>query len=163
MFLATGVVNIVNTAGGVLQGYVTNPGNTGGSAAGGRQGSTYYMLDGQNAMDGENLLAAPFPNADATQEFQVLINNFQAQYGFSPAAAVSVITKSRTNAWHGDGFEFLRNYDLDATNFFTHTRDTLKRNQFGGSVGGPIRRDKLFIFGNYQRTNENLVQVGAHY
>lgn len=162
VFLSPGVVNISNTSAGVNQGYVTNPNDTGGSAGGGRQGSTYYMLDGQNSMDNENLLAAPFPNADATQEFQVLLNNFQAQYGFTPAAVVSVVTKSGTNAWHGDGFEFLRNYDLDARNFFTHTRDALKRNQFGGSIGGPIVKDKLFIFGDYQRTTENTAQVGSH-
>jgi len=85
-------------------------------------------------MDSGHFLGNPFPNPDATEEFRVLGNNFSAQYGFAPAAVVSVVTKSGTNRWHGDGFEFLRNYDLDAANFFSHEPDTIKRNQFGGDI-----------------------------
>jgi hypothetical protein len=161
VLLSPGVINTLSTGAGVNQGYVANPNDTGASAAGGRQGTTYYMLDGANSMDAENLLAAPFPNPDATQEFQVMTNNFQAQYGFAPGAVVSVVTKSGTNAWHGDAFEFLRNYDLDSSDFFTHTTPLLKQNQFGGSLGGPIIHDKLFIFGNYQSTRQNTTEVGT--
>jgi hypothetical protein len=161
VLLSPGMIDVLSTGAGVNQGNVANPNDTGASASGGRQGSTYYMLDGSNSMDGENLLAAPFPNADATQEFQVLQNNFQAQYGFAPGAVVSIVTKSGTNQWHGDVFEFLRNSALDATNFFTHAPDGLRRNQFGGSLGGPIKRDKLFVFGNYQRTQEHIAQTGG--
>jgi hypothetical protein len=163
VFLSPGVSNILMASNaGVNQTYADgNPEASGASAAGGREGSTYYMLDGLNSMDAATLLAAPMPNPDATQEFQVIQNNFQPQYGFTPGAVVSIVTKSGTNTWHGDGFEFLRNYDLDATNPFTHTRDSLRRNQYGGSAGGPIIKDKLFIFGNFQRTNINTVQVGS--
>ena len=97
-------------------------------------------------------LAAPFPNADATQEFRVITENFDAQYGFSPNAVVSIQTKSGSNAFHGGAFEFIRNNDLNAANYFSHQVDPLKRNQFGGYVGGPIRKDKLFFFANYQAT-----------
>jgi hypothetical protein len=110
-------------------------------------------------MDNYHLLAAPFPNSDATQEFRVLGNNFEAQYGFAPGAVVSIVTKSGTNEWHGNAFEFLRNGVLNARDFFQPVRDDLKRNQFGGSVGGRIIRDKLFVFGNYQGTTERR-QVG---
>ncbi|HZO99330.1 MAG TPA: carboxypeptidase regulatory-like domain-containing protein [Terriglobia bacterium] len=161
VLLSPGMIDVLITGAGVNQGYVANPNDTGASAAGGRQGSTYYMLDGSNSMDAENLLASPFPNPDATQEFQVIQNNFQAQYGFSPGAVVSIVTRSGTNQWHGNAFEFLRNSSLDATNFFTHRPDGLKRNQFGGSMGGPLRHDKLFIFGNYQRTQESINQQGG--
>lgn len=161
VLLSPGVIDVLQTGAGVNQGYVANPNDTGASASGGRQGSTYYMLDGSNSMDAENLLASPFPNPDATQEFQVIQNNFQAQYGFAPGAVVSIVSKAGTNEWHGDGFWFLRRSSLDATNFFTHQGDGLKRNQFGGSIGGPIKHDKLFIFGNYQRTQEFINQQGG--
>lgn len=160
VFLSPGIINVLSTGAGVNQGQVANPNDTGASAGGGRQGSTYYMLDGANSMDAENLLAAPFPNPDATQEFRVITNNFQAQYGFAPGAVVSVVTKSGTNHWHGDAFEFMRNYALDAANWFTHTKPLLKQNQFGGSLGGPIIHNKLFIFGNYQGTRQNTTEVG---
>ena len=139
------------------QDYTSFPAETGASVNGGRQGSTYYMLDGANSMDNYENLASPFPNADSTKEFQVITNNFDAQYGFSPGAVVSIVTKSGENTWHGDAFEFLRNDALNARDFFAHVRDSLKRNQFGGSAGGKIIRDKLFIFGNYQETVEHRV------
>ena len=85
----------------------------------------------------------------------MITNNFDAQYGFSPGAVVSIATKSGTNAFHGGAFEFIRNNDLNAGNYFTHLVDSLKRNQFGGYVGGPIKRNKLFFFGNYQGTRES--------
>ena len=111
-----------------------------------------YLLDGSYNMDNYHLLASPFPNPDATQEFTVITNNFDSRYGFSPGGVVSIVTKSGTNSWHGDVFEFLRNGDLNAKDYFTQTGNNLKQNQFGGSVGGPIMKDKLFIFGNYQGT-----------
>lgn len=154
VLLTPGMVNVLSTGGGVLQSYTTFPTETGASANGGREGSTTYTLDGAMNMDNYHLLAAPFPNADATQEFRVAGNNAEAGFGFTPGAAVSIVTKSGTNVWRGDVFEFLRNGDLNARNFFSPTRDELKRNQFGASIGGPIVKDKLFIFGNYQGTTE---------
>jgi hypothetical protein len=152
VLLSPGVTNVLNTGGGTRQGETTFPNESGASAGGGRQGSTYYLLDGVPNMDTYLLLAAPFPNADATQEFRVISNNFDAHYGFAPGAIVSIETKSGTNDFHGGAFEFLRNNKLNAGNFFTHAVDPLKRNQFGGYFGGPIIKQKLFFFGNYQAT-----------
>ncbi len=152
VLLAPGITNVLNTGGGTQQGETTFPTETGASAGGGRQGSTYYLLDGVPNIDTYLLLAAPFPNADATQEFRVISNNFDAHYGFAPGAVVSIETKSGTNQFHGGAFEFLRNDKLNAGNYFTHLVDPLKRNQFGGYLGGPIMKGKLFFFGNYQAT-----------
>ena len=152
VFLSPGVTNILNTGGGALQGGFAFPTETGGSANGGRQGSTYYLLDGVPNMDTYLLLAAPFPNADATQEFRVISNNFDARYGFSPGAVVTIQTKSGTNAFHGGFFEFLRNDKLNAASYFSGSVDSLKRNQFGGFLGGPVIKNKLFFFVNYQGT-----------
>lgn len=154
VFLAPGVTNVLNSNGALQAGF-SFPTETGGSANGGRQGSTYYLLDGVPNMDNYLLLTAPFPNADATQEFRVITNNFDARYGFSPGAVVSIETKSGANAFHGGAFEFLRNQELNASNWFSHTVDPLKRNQFGGYVGGPILKDKLFFFLNYQGTRSS--------
>jgi hypothetical protein len=163
VFLSTGVSNMLLSSAGINQSDADgNPEDTGASSGGGRQGSTYYMLDGVNSMDGANLLSGPMPNPDATQEFQVIQNNFQPQYGFAPGAIVSIVTKAGTNTWNGDAFEFLRNYALNAANPFTHTRDTLKRSQYGGSVGGPVKKDKFFVFGDIQETDEHTLHgVGA--
>jgi hypothetical protein len=152
VFLAPGAVDGLKTGQFSRQYYTTFPTETASSVNGGRQGSTYYMLDGGTNMDNYHNNASPFPNPDATQEFRVLSNNFDAQYGFSPGAVVSIVTKSGTNAWHGDVFEFLRNEKFNARDFFSSSRDLLKRNQFGASAGGNIVSDKLFIFGNYQGT-----------
>jgi hypothetical protein len=164
VFLTPGAVDGLKTTGSAFtrQDFTTFPTESGASANGGRQGSTYYMLDGGNNMDNYGNLALAFPNPDATQEFQVISNNFDAQYGFSPGAVVSIATRSGSNAWHGDAFEFLRNDALNARDFFAHQVDGLKRNQFGGSIGGRILRDKLFIFGNYQGTIERQVVNGTN-
>ena len=151
VLLAPGTTNVLNR-GGKLQAVNSIPTETGASANGGRQGSTYYLLDGVQNMDTYLLLDAPFPNADATQEFRVITNNYDARYGFAPGAVVTIQTKSGTNAIHGAFFEFLRNNDLNAGNYFTHAVDPLKRSQFGAAIGGPIKKDKLFFFANYQGT-----------
>lgn len=155
VFLSPGVTNVLNTGGGGLFAGSSFPTETGGSANGGRQGSTYYLLDGVPNMDTYLLLAAPFPNADATQEFRVISSNFDARYGFSPGAIVTIQTKSGTNDLHGGAFNFLRNNVLNASNYFTGTVDSLKRNQFGAYIGGPIIRNKLFFFTNYQGTRSS--------
>jgi Carboxypeptidase regulatory-like domain len=152
VLLTTGVTNILNTNAAFQQSSNSFPNESGASSGGGRQGSTFYLLDGASNMDNYLLLAAPFPNADATQEFRVISNNFDVQYGFSPGAVVSIQTRSGSNEFHGGVFEFLRNNDLNAANYFSHQVDSLKRNQFGGYAGGPILKDKLFLFANYQGT-----------
>ena len=132
------------------------PGESAASANGGRVGSTYYMLDGVSNMDNYLGSNSPTPNPDATQEFRLISNNFSAAYGFSTGGVVSMATRSGTNRWHGGLFEFLRNQDLNARNWSNHTLDPLKRNQFGGYVGGPVLKDKLFFFFNYQGTRANF-------
>ncbi len=159
--LAPGAVDGLKSGQFARQYYTTFPTETASSVNGGRQGSTYYMLDGGTNMDNYHNNASPFPNPDATAEFRVLTNNFDAQYGFSPGAVVSIVTKSGTNAWHGDAFEFNRNGALNARDFFSSTADQLKRNQFGGSIGGPILKNKLFIFGNYQGTRMSRTVTGG--
>jgi outer membrane receptor protein involved in Fe transport len=94
------------------------------------------------------------PSIDAIEEFRVQSGNFSAEQGMGPSN-VSVRLKSGTNDFHGTAFEFLRNNDMDARNFFQPSVSPLKRNQFGGSVGGPIRKDKLFWFAGYEGTRLN--------
>ena len=154
VLLTTGVSNVLSTSAGAVQAAI--PTETAASAGGGRQGSTYYLLDGVPNMDTYILTAAPFPNADATQEFRVISNNYGAQYGFAPSAVVSIQTRSGTDRYHGSLFEFLRNNALNAGNYFTGLVDPLKRNQFGGAFGGPILKQKLFFFVNYQATRSSL-------
>ncbi len=127
------------------------------SVAGGTPDSVSYSLDGVIHQDPYNNLSLPLPFPDALQEFKVETSAIPAQYGYHSTATVNAVTKSGTNEFHGDLFEFLRNGDLNANDFFNNAsgkpRDTLKRNQFGGTIGGPIRKDKLFFFGGYQRTS----------
>ncbi|GGH17267.1 carboxypeptidase regulatory-like domain-containing protein [Silvibacterium dinghuense] len=122
------------------------------SANGGTQGSTYFLLDGVPNMDTYLGLPAPFPNADATQEFRVITNNFNAAYGFAPGAVVSIQTKSGTNDIHGGAFDFYRDKVFNAKDWFSHEVNPLHQNQFGGYAGAPIIKNKLFVFANYQGT-----------
>jgi hypothetical protein len=119
-----------------------------------------YKLDGATHQDNITNLNAIFPNPDALSEFSVETNNFDARYGGAGGAVVNIVTKSGSNAIHGTLFDYLRNGDLNARNFFAAQQDALKRNQFGGSVGGPILRNKLFYFGSYQGTATNNVTYG---
>src|SRR5205814_8504125 len=95
-------------------------------------------------------LSMPFP--DAMQEFKVETSATSAQNGVKSSGMVSLVTKSGTNQFHGDLFEFVRNGIFNARNAFAPKRDTIKRNQYGGTVGGPVIKNKLFFFGGYQRT-----------
>ena len=128
------------------------PGGLNISVAGGLLSGIGYTLDGtmyNNLFDAVNL---PFPFPDALQEFKVETSTMTAQSGTHAAAAVSAVVKSGTNDYHGDLFEFLRNGDMNARNFKALRRDTLKRNQFGGTLGAPIIRNKMFYFVGYQGT-----------
>src|SRR5262249_1688153 len=94
----------------------------------------------------------PFPFPDALQEFKVETSALSAQNGEHSGATVNAVTKSGTNGFHGDAFEFVRNGIFNARNSFASSRDSLKRNQYGGTLGGPIQKNKLFFFGGYQGT-----------
>ncbi len=142
-----------------LGGDLTGSKNMGGSngsgqfsVAGGQANGVNYLLDGGDNNDAFSNVNLPIPFPDALQEFSVQTNGLPAQYGLHPGGVVNIVTKSGTNSIHGDAFEFLRNGDLDARQAGTPARDTLKQNQFGGTVGGPIKKDKLFFFGGYQGT-----------
>ena len=126
------------------------------SVAGGQGGQTLFLLDGGNNMDPISNVGLPMPFPDALQEFKVETSSLPANYGTQPGGVVNVITKSGSNSFRGNAFEFLRNYALNARNFFAPTRDSLKRNQFGGTFGGPIRKNKIFFFAGYQGTYESV-------
>jgi hypothetical protein len=122
------------------------------AVAGGLPNGISYVLDGGSHNDVFNNLNLPIPFPDALQEFKVETSSLPAQYGDHASAAVNAITKGGGNKFHGDLFEFVRNYKFNARNFFAASRDSLKRNQFGGVIGGPILRNKLFFFGGFQGT-----------
>src|SRR5436190_7163401 len=129
------------------------------SDAGGLQFGVAYTLDGAVHNDPENSGSLPLPFPDALQEFRVATSGLSAQNGMHSAASVNAVTKSGTNNYHGNAFEFLRDHRFNAKNPFAaigpdgkRLDDGLKRNQFGGTLGGPIVHDKLFFFGAYQGT-----------
>ena len=122
------------------------------SVAGGQGNGTAYMLDGADNTDPMSNVNLPLPFPDALQEFSVETSAVSSKFGTHPGATVNAVTKSGTNQFHGDMFEYLRNGDLNARNFFALSRDSLKRNQFGGVAGGALIKDKLFYFGGYQGT-----------
>lgn len=122
------------------------------SIGGGQGNGTVYLLDGGANNDFFTNVNLPVPFPDALQEFSVLTNALPAQYGLHAGGVVNMVTKAGTNEFHGDVFEYLRNGYFDARNYFAPKPDTLKRNQFGGVVGGPIIKNKLFFFLGYQGT-----------
>ncbi|HEY6341005.1 MAG TPA: carboxypeptidase regulatory-like domain-containing protein [Bryobacteraceae bacterium] len=130
-----------------------NPGNQ--SISGQREDANGYLVNGgdvKELMNGGTLIV---PDLDSIDEFRVLTNNFDAEYGNYSGGIVNVVTKSGSNQLHGSAFEFLRNTDLDARNFFSPTRGFFHQNQFGGTVGGPIKKNKIFYFADYQGTRNN--------
>ena len=140
----------MTTPGGDMRGSKNFYSSTTISVAGGQANSVNYLLDGGDNNDSFTNVNLPLPFPDALQEFSVQTSSLPARFGLHPGAVVNAVTKSGTNDWHGSLFEFLRNGDVNARNFFTPTHDTLKRNQFGGTVGSHIIRDKLFFFGGFQ-------------
>ena len=122
------------------------------SVAGGMNNGLAYLLDGGTHNDPFNGLNLPLPFPDALQEFKVETSAVTAQYGEHSAGFVNAITKSGTNNFHGDLFEFFRNGALNARNAFAVSRDSLKRNQYGGTIGGPIVKNKVLFFGGFQVT-----------
>lgn len=127
------------------------------SVAGSQGNYNNYLLDGGGHTDNFTNVNLPFPFPDALQEFSVESNSLPARNGLHPGALVNAITRSGTNQWHGSAFEFLRNNIVNSTNFFSGAKDTLKRSQFGGTFGGPIKRDKIFFFFGYQGSRNREV------
>ena len=125
-----------------------NPGNL--SVSGQRETANGFMVNGGTVQEDFNMGAAIVPNLDSIREFRVLTSNFDAEYGNFSGGQVLVTTKSGANEVHGSAFDFLRNTDLDARNYFANARAGYDRNQFGGTLGGPVRKDKVFFFADYQ-------------
>ena len=122
------------------------------SVAGAQATNINYLMDASDNNDAFTNVNLPFPFPDAIQEFSVQTSGLSPQYGIHPGAVVNIVTRAGGNSFHGTLFEFFRNGDMNAKNHFSTKQDTLKRNQFGGVLGGPIRKDKLFFFGGYQGT-----------
>ncbi|MBV9769545.1 MAG: TonB-dependent receptor [Bryobacterales bacterium] len=122
------------------------------SIAGGQAFGVGFWLDGSVYNNPWDLANMPLPFPDALAEFKVETNALTAQNGVHAGGTITGVTRSGSNAFHGDAFEFLRNGDMNARNFFAPARDTLKRNQFGGTIGGPVMKNKLFFFFGYQDT-----------
>ena len=131
---------------------------------GARQNQTSYRLDGANNTDIYTNVNQPFPNPDSIQEFSVQTSNYSAKYGGNAGGVVNIVTKSGTNDLHGSAYEFVRNADFNARNFFAAKRDPLKRNQFGGAFGGPVDipavyngKNKTFFFVSYEGTRIHTI------
>ncbi len=137
------------------------------SINGARGNGTNFLLDNADNNDGYTNIAEAYPNPDAIQEFSIQTSSFDAQYGRGVGGVVNVVTRSGTNQLHGTAFEFLRNYKMNAANFFSG-RDSIKRNQYGFTVGGPVvlpkvynGSDKTFFFFSYQATPLRQSTPGA--
>jgi hypothetical protein len=156
--LEPGVVATTNRRGGVGRHGLEIHINGAGSRA------NSFLLDGASAVDAYNNgvgnAVGNFLGVDAVQEFRVLSNSYSAQYGGASGGVISIVTKSGTNDLHGTGFEFLRNDNLDARNFYDPAKEPeFKRNQFGFAVGGPIMKDRTFFFGTIEWLRESLGQT----
>jgi hypothetical protein len=156
ILLAPGVVN--NNGAGALKNSFTGNSNYW-SVSGSRSNGQGELLDGtdiqnyQNRGAGSGILGTTL-GVDSISEFQMLTNTYGAQYGGN-GSVVNAVTRSGTNNLHGSAYEFLRNSALDAQNFGDATKLPFRRNQFGGTLGGPIKTDKMFFFANYEGLRQN--------
>jgi len=128
-----------------------NSGNM--SVSGQRETANGFVVNGSSVEEDFNNGASVIPNLDSIAEFRVLTSNFDAEFGNFSGGQVLVVTKTGTNKLHGSAFEFARNTNLDATNYLGRERAAYDRHQYGGTVGGPLVRGRLFFFGDYQGTN----------
>jgi hypothetical protein len=149
---------------GLLQAGVFEPDQDDGSlnpfsVSGQRSESLTFLIDGADNNDflGNNIVVNP--NPDAVAEFKILTNNYSAEYGRTSGGIVNQVIRSGTNGFHGSAFEFFRNDVLNARDYFLLDRTTFKRNLFGGSFGGPIKKDKTFFFVSYQGARRREGQV----
>jgi hypothetical protein len=154
--LQAGVVPV--TSGSIQQdrqvsgGYSQSAGNL--SVNGQRETANAFLVNGGDVSEGRNLGAGLVPNLDSVEEFRLITNSFDAEYGKFSGAVMNSITKSGTNGFHGDAFWYVRNEKFDATRYFDTSKAELRRNQFGYAIGGPIWKDKIFWFSDYQGTRQ---------
>lgn len=142
--IMAGVTGSLNPSGDL------NPGNL--SINGQRESSNGFLANGIDVQEHMNGGTSIIPNLDSINQFRVLTNNFDPEYGNYNGGMITVVTKSGANQLHGEAFEFLRNTYLDARGYFDPTRSVFRQNQFGGTAGGPLRTDKVFFFIDYQGT-----------
>jgi hypothetical protein len=160
VFLAAGTTNVTsnycaaNCEGGVF------PTEQYAKVNGATANGVNYLMDGVDYNDTYINTNIPFPNPDAIEEFNLLTGNMSANYGNAIGGVVNVVTRSGTNKFHGDVFEFLRNNVFDAADYFAPVVNPLHQNQFGGSLGGPVFKDRLFFFGSYQGTRFSTANNG---
>jgi Carboxypeptidase regulatory-like domain len=149
-------VIMAGVTGGLSPSGDLNPGNL--SIDGQRESANGFMVNGVDVQEHMNGGTSIVPDLDSIDEFRVLTNNFDPEYGNYNGGMVTVVTKSGSDSFHGNAFEFLRNTDLDARGYFDPTRAAFRQNQFGGTLGGPIRHQKIYFFGDYQgtRTTEGV-------
>ena len=136
--------------------------NAGGYSVNGmREAANGFILNGMLVQEMGYSAAGAVPNLDSIEEFRILTNNSDAEFGNYAGAQINVVTKSGTNLWHGNVFEFVRNTSLNARNYFDQPgqKGTYHQNEFGGTFGGPIVRDKIFFFADYQ--GNRLIQGKA--
>jgi outer membrane receptor protein involved in Fe transport len=143
--IMAGVTGTINPSGDL------NPGNV--SIDGQRESANGFMVNAVDVQEHMNGGTSVIPNLDSIQEFRVLSNNFDPEYGNYNGGMINVVTRSGSSAFHGNAFEFLRNTDLDAKNYFDATRGAFRQNQYGGTIGGPVRKQKIFFFADFQGTN----------
>ena len=127
------------------------------SIAGGRARNQHFTLDGGNVTNAVGLTRPQQMTSlpmDAMQEFRVISNSYSAEHGHSTGGVITLSTRSGTNQFHGSAFEFLRNSALDARNFFAAEKAPIRMHQFGGSFGGPIRKDKTHFFTTWEQTRQ---------
>jgi len=148
--IMAGVTGTINPSGDL------NPGDV--SINGQRESSNGFMVNGTDVREHMNGGTSVIPNLDSIQEFRLLTTNFDPEYGNYNGGLVNVVTKSGSDAYHGNLFDFLRNTSLDAKNYFADSRGVFRQNQFGGTIGGPIQHQKIFFFADYQgtRTTEGV-------
>jgi len=149
-------VIMAGVTGGLSPSGDLNPGNL--SINGQRESSNGFLVNGIDVQEHMNGGTSIVPDLDSIDEFRVLTNNFDPEYGNYNGGMVTVVTKSGSDSFHGNAFEFLRNTALDARGYFDPSRAAFQQNQFGGSLGGPIKHQKIYFFGDYQgtRTNEGV-------
>jgi hypothetical protein len=136
-----------------------NPGNQ--SVNGMRESANGYLLNGISVQEFAFSGTAVVPDLDSLSEFRIITNNFDSEYGNFAGGQINVVTKAGADSFHGNVFEFLRNTDLDAANYFDQgSRGPFQQNEFGGTAGGPILKNKVFYFGDYQG-NRNVVGVST--
>ena len=148
--LLSNSVIMAGVTGGLSPSGDLNPGNL--SINGQRESSNGFLVNGIDVQEHMNGGTSIVPNLDSIDQFRVLTNNFEPEYGNYNGGMVTVVTKSGSDSFHGNAFEFLRNTDLDARGYFDLARAPFRQNQFGGTLGGPVRHLKIYFFADYQGT-----------